>query len=89
MSGIILPIMLNNLIASHGFTRAVQYTSCLLLGCLIGCNVLLRTRLPPNPNAPPKPSPKQIFSDLSYTLLTLGLFAVVSPNARAAKSAAD
>lgn len=76
IGGIVLPIMLNNLIESHGFKKAVQYTGYLLLGCLILANALMHPRLPPNPNAPPKPSVKVIFSDKAYSFLVAGLFFV-------------
>ncbi|EIW68513.1 hypothetical protein TREMEDRAFT_32024 [Tremella mesenterica DSM 1558] len=72
--GICLPIMLNNLIASHGFRHAVQYTGYLIMGCLLFSIILMKPRIPPNPNAPPRPSPKQLFSSLPYTLLCAALF---------------
>ncbi len=75
IGGICLPIMLNNLIVSHGFERAVQYTGYLLLGCLALACCLMHPRLPPNKNAPPKPSPKEIFSNKPYSVLVAGLFA--------------
>ena len=76
VGGIVLPIMLNHLIQSHGFEKAVQYSGYLLLGCLVVANALMHPRLPPNPNAPPKPSPRVIFGDKAYTVLILGLFFV-------------
>lgn len=78
IGGICLPIMLNNLIASHGFEKAVQYTGYLLLGCLIIACALMHPRFPPrNPNPPPKPSPAQLFRDPTYSLVCAGLFCVV------------
>ena len=73
-SGICLPIMLNNLIASHGFRRAVQYTGYLVMGCLILANLLMHPRLPPAKPGVAKPSPKEIFASTPYRLLVLGLF---------------
>ena len=73
-SGICLPIMLNNLIASHGFRRAVQYTGYLVMGCLILANLLMHPRLPPAKPGAAKPSPKEIFSSIPYRFLVMGLF---------------
>jgi hypothetical protein len=74
--GICLPIMLNNLIAKHGFKKAVQYTGYLVLGCLVIALALMHPRLPPAKHTAPKPTPKQIFSSKPYSLLTAGLFFV-------------
>ncbi|KAK8845614.1 hypothetical protein IAR55_006330 [Kwoniella newhampshirensis] len=74
IGGICLPIMLNNLIAKHGFKLAVQYTGYLLMGCLIVANCLMRTRLPPKHVSALKPSPKDMFSSVPYCFLVAGLF---------------
>jgi MFS family permease len=76
IGGICLPIMLNNLIASHGFEKAVQYTGYLILACLVLACALLHPGLGPNKNAPPKPSPKQLFESKPYTIAVVGLFLV-------------
>ena len=68
--------MLNRLIRSHGFERAVQYTGFLLLGCIILANALIHPRIAPSPKSAPKPSVKVIFSDKGYCLLVAGLFFV-------------
>ncbi|WVW83925.1 hypothetical protein I302_105948 [Kwoniella bestiolae CBS 10118] len=73
---IILPIMLNRLIKSHGFEKAVQYTGYLLLGCLITANLCFKTRVPPKGHGNDKPSLKDIFSDLPYCLVVAGFFLV-------------
>jgi MFS family permease len=75
IGGICLPIMLNNLIQSHGFERAVQYTGYLIMGTLILANFMMHPRLPPQPSHAAKPSPKEIFNNLPYSLLVAGLFA--------------
>lgn len=75
MGGICLPIMLNNLIISHGFPKAVQYTGYLILGCLVIAIAITRTRLPPNKKGKP-PSPKELFSSKPYALAVVGLFFV-------------
>ena len=69
--------MLNNLIESHGFKHAVQYTGYLILGCLVLSIALMHPRIPPNPNPPPKPSPKQLFKDTPYALFAAGAFIVL------------
>lgn len=68
--------MLNRLIQSHGFERAVQYTGYLLLGCLILANALIHPRITPGSGSGPKPSLKVIFSDKGYSMLVTGLFFV-------------
>nr|XP_031858122.1 uncharacterized protein CI109_006463 [Kwoniella shandongensis]KAA5525194.1 hypothetical protein CI109_006463 [Kwoniella shandongensis] len=74
--GICLPIMLNNLIAQHGFKLAVQYTGYLLLGCLVIANLCMRTRLPPKHNDVARPSPRELFASVPYSFLVAGLFLV-------------
>ena len=73
--GIVFPIMLNRLVTSHGFEKAVQYTGYLVMGCLIIACALMRPRLPPK-KAAPRPSPKVIFSKVPYSLVVAGLFFV-------------
>ena len=68
--------MLNNLIVSHGFKKAVQYTGYLLMGCLILACSLMHPRLKANKNAPKKPSPKQLLQDTPYAIAVLGLFVI-------------
>jgi len=75
-SGVCLPIMLNKLIASHGFRKAVQYTGYLILGCLVLAACMMHPRLPPKKGGAPKPSPKEIFASPAYSVLTAGLFLV-------------
>ena len=74
--GVCLPIMLNNLIASHGFRKAVQYTAALITGLLCIALALMHPRLPGNKKGAPKPSPKEIFQSNPYKLLVAGLFCV-------------
>ena len=74
--GIVLPIMLNNLIVQHGFKKAVQYTGYLILGVLVIANVTMHPRIPPNPNPPKKPSPKQLFQDIPYSFFCAGAFLI-------------
>jgi len=79
ISGICLPIMLNNLIASHGFPKAVQYSGYLLLGVLILACALVHPRFVPaslRTGPMKKPSPAELFKSKPYTLLVAGLFFV-------------
>ncbi|ORX40509.1 major facilitator superfamily domain-containing protein [Kockovaella imperatae] len=76
VGGICLPIMLNNLIEQHGFRKAVQYTGYLILGCLVLSIALMHPRIPPNPNPPKKPSPKELLKDIPYVFCCLGAFSV-------------
>jgi hypothetical protein len=77
--GICLPIMLNNLIASHGFPKAVQYSGYLLLGVLIMACALVHPRFVPaslRTGPMKKPSPAALFKSKPYSLLVAGLFFV-------------
>ena len=85
--GICLPIMLNNLITSHGFPKAVQYTNYLILGAMVIAILTMHPRIRPDPHPPKKPSPKQLFQDLPYSIfvsgvfiIALGFFCVFSPD---------
>ena len=73
--GITLPIMLNNLIATHGFSQAVQYTGCLLLGCIALANALMHPRaIETSPR--PRPSMSSLF-DKTFTFTAAASFFVV------------
>lgn len=77
--GICLPIMLNNLIAKHGFPKAVQYSGYLLLGTLVLASLLMHPRfVPASLRSGPmkKPSPAELFKSKPYSLLVAGLFFV-------------
>ena len=73
--GIVFPIMLNNLIVTHGFQKAVQYSAALITGCLALSCALMHPRLPVRKGAP-KPTPKELFSSKPYALVVAGLFLV-------------
>lgn len=71
--------MLNNLIASHGFPKAVQYSGYLLLGVLILACALVHPRFVPaslRTGPMKKPSPAALFKSKPYSLLVAGLFFV-------------
>jgi MFS family permease len=76
IGGICLPIMLNNLIQSHGFEKAVQYTGYIMLASLVLACALMHPRLGPNKHHVDKPRPKQLFKSQPYTLVVIGLFLV-------------
>jgi MFS family permease len=76
IGGICLPIMLNNLIQSHGFEKAVQYTGYIMLASLVLACALMHPRLGPNKHHVDKPRPKQLFESQPYTLVVVGLFLV-------------
>jgi MFS family permease len=75
--GIVFPIMLNNLIISHGFKRAVQYQGYLVLGFLILSNLLMRPRPRAGPTTTsvtiPKSSVKSIITEKPYALLVFSI----------------
>ncbi|KAI4091805.1 MAG: hypothetical protein LQ344_003909 [Seirophora lacunosa] len=49
LGGVILPIMVNQIIARSGFPWAMRGVAFLLLGLLIYANLTVRSRLPPSP----------------------------------------
>lgn len=77
--GIVFPIMLNNLIISHGFKKAVQYQGYLVLGFLILSNLLMRPRPVPKERqtttavAIPTSSVKKIITEKPYALLVMSI----------------
>jgi Na+/melibiose symporter-like transporter len=70
--------MLNNLMSTHPFTKAVQYTAYLLLGCLLGGITLMRPvpesqRAPKSAEVKHKTDMKSLFENKGYAFLTAGL----------------
>ncbi|KAL8955283.1 MAG: hypothetical protein Q9193_006809 [Seirophora villosa] len=49
LGGVILPIMVNQIIARSGFPWAMRGVAFLLLGLLVYANLTVRSRLPPSP----------------------------------------
>jgi hypothetical protein len=80
--GVVIPIMLNNLMSTHPFTKAVQYTAYLLLGCLVGGITLMRPVPKGHLGSKPhggmagtsKTDVKTLFESKGYTSLTIALF---------------
>ncbi|KAJ6493615.1 MFS general substrate transporter [Mycena vitilis] len=64
----VFPIMLNHLIPTIGFARAVRATGYIVIGCLTVGNALMRTRLPPRSKRPGATTPdiRSFFSDYAY-----------------------
>ncbi|ORY33482.1 major facilitator superfamily domain-containing protein [Naematelia encephala] len=75
IGGICIPIMLNNLIVSHGFEKAVQYTGCLLAGCLVLAMVLIRPfgGVRARKDAI-KANPREFLKDPVFVLCIVGIF---------------
>ena len=73
--------MLNNLMSTHPFTKSVQYTAYLLLGCLIVGRILMRPVAKGKLIATaqglevekPKSDIKGLFKSKGYTFLVIGL----------------
>jgi MFS family permease len=76
IGGICLPIMLNNLINSHGFERAVQYTGYVILGALVLACMLMQPRVGAVKAQAKKPTPKELFESKPYAFAVVGLFLV-------------
>jgi len=75
--GIVFPFMLNNLIGTHGFARAVQYQGYLALGFLIISNLLMRPRpvlqKQDSTESDPKPPATKILTEKPFVLLVLSI----------------
>ena len=73
--------MLNNLMSTHPFTKSVQYTAYLLLGCLIVGRILMRPVVKGKLIATaqglevekPRSDIKGLFKSKGYTFLVIGL----------------
>lgn len=73
--------MLNNLMSTHPFTKSVQYTAYLLLGCLLVGRILMRPVAKGKLVATaqgievhrPKSDIKGLFKSRGYTYLVIGL----------------
>lgn len=68
--------MLNNLITSHGFVKAVQYSGYLILGLMLLACVLVHPRFVPSSlrtGPATTPSPVELFKSKPYTFLVLGI----------------
>ncbi|WVW79655.1 hypothetical protein I302_101624 [Kwoniella bestiolae CBS 10118] len=77
--GVVLPIMLNKLIAQHNFERGVQYTGILLAGCVVVGLALIRpfggVRGHKQSDGP-EPDVKAFFKEPGYLALFVGIFFV-------------
>jgi hypothetical protein len=73
--------MLNNLMSTHPFTRSVQYTAYLCLGCFLAGQILMRPVAKGTMVAAgqridlerPKSNLKALFKSKGYTFLVVGL----------------
>jgi hypothetical protein len=73
--------MLNNLMSTHPFTRSVQYTAYLCLGCFLAGQILMRPVVKGNLVATtqgfgqerPRSNLKALFKSKGYTFLVIGL----------------
>lgn len=71
--GIIFPLMMQRLFPSIGFAWTTRITGFIFMFCCSISVILCRSRLPPRPGQTVMPDLK-IFKDMSYTLLTLGIY---------------
>ena len=79
IGGIVHPIMLNNLIKSIGFARAVRANAYLVLGCCVLAQLLARTRIPGRKHRQTQPPPfdfATIVKDTPYLFAIGGAFFV-------------
>ncbi|KAH7103228.1 MFS general substrate transporter [Auriculariales sp. MPI-PUGE-AT-0066] len=79
VGGIVFPIMLNNLIETHGYAYAVRATGYLILGNLTIASVLIKFRIPGRKHRPPHmqlppPDMGAIMRHTTYWVATAGVF---------------
>lgn len=75
LGGVIFPLALQRLLPSVGFAWATRVIGFIDVFCCIVLCILIRSRLPPKPGQSVMPD-FRIFSQLSYLLLTIGIFAM-------------
>jgi MFS family permease len=75
LGGVIFPLALQKLLPSVGFAWATRIIGFVDVFCCIVMCLLIRSRLPPKPGQSVLPD-FRIFRDLSYLLLTVGIFAM-------------
>lgn len=73
IGGVIFPLVLDNLIPKVGFPWACRVLGFINLFLVLFANVLIKSRLPPAPDANSRPS-LHIFSQPAFTLITIGAF---------------
>jgi MFS family permease len=75
VGGVIFPLALQKLLPSVGFAWATRVIGFIDIFCCIVLCVLIRSRLPPKAGQSVLPD-FRIFRDLSYLLITIGIFAM-------------
>ncbi|KAK5663196.1 hypothetical protein OQA88_6613 [Cercophora sp. LCS_1] len=73
VGGILFPLMLQRLFSSVGWAWAIRILAFLCFALTIIANFLIRSRLPPAPNATPHPDIR-IFTNKAFALTTLAVF---------------
>ncbi|KAH8880176.1 major facilitator superfamily transporter [Thozetella sp. PMI_491] len=73
VGGILFPLMLDGLFVRVGWAWAIRILGFLCLAVTFVANFLIRSRLPPSPNARPHPDPR-IFGSLAFSLTTAAVF---------------
>jgi MFS family permease len=73
--GLTIPLILRTSLPKYGYQWSIRILAFTFAGCLIISNVLMKARIPPNPQSKKKaiiqPS---IFLDLGFSLLTIAIF---------------
>ncbi|KAI9761301.1 MAG: Histidine kinase [Chaenotheca gracillima] len=73
LGGIIFPLMAQSLFPQVGFAWTTRIMAFMFIGLLAIANLLIRSRLPPQPGGSALPD-FRIFSDLKFALTTAGVF---------------
>ncbi|KAI1106699.1 monocarboxylate permease-like protein [Jackrogersella minutella] len=76
MGGVVLPIMVQHLIADVGFGWAIRITAFLILGLLTFGNIAVKSRLPPVPKPFTVKEYFIPFTEIEFLLLAIGSFFV-------------
>lgn len=75
IGGMMFPMILRRTLPRYGYAWSIRIVGFVILGCLILCNILMKTRLPPSPAAKQqKVISLGLFGDLKFTLLTISVF---------------
>ena len=73
--GLTIPMILRTTFPAYGYQWSVRILAFTFAGCLVIGNILMKARIPPNPQAKKKPIIQlSMFLDLGFSLLTISIF---------------
>lgn len=73
--GLTIPLILRSTLPVHGYKWSVRILAFVFAGCLLVGNIIMKARIPPDPQAKKKPIIQlSMFLDLGFSLLTISIF---------------